>query len=78
MDELIRSDMGRAGVQGMPVAAIAILPSLSGGRRMVESGVSIGVFLSNGSAKLIVNRRSAQVEGLDLSADVLALAEVIR
>ncbi len=48
------------------------------GRLLAQRGVSLGVFLTDGVPKLIVNLRSAQVEGLDLSADLLALAEVIR
>ena len=54
------------------------LPSLSGGRQLVEQGVSIGVYLSEGMPRLIVNRRSAQVEGLDVSAELLGVSEVIR
>lgn len=54
------------------------LPSLGSGRALVEQGVSMGAFVSETGAKLIVNRRSMQVENIDLPAQVLAIAEVIR
>ena len=54
------------------------LPSLASGRGLVEQGVSMGVFLSETGAKLIVNQRSMQIENIDLPAQVLAIAEVIR
>ena len=54
------------------------LPSLASGRGLVEQGVSMGVFLSETGAKLIVNQRSMQIENIDLPAQVMAIAEVIR
>ena len=54
------------------------LPSLASGRELIEQGVSMGVFLSETGAKLIVNQRSMQIENIDLPAQVMAIAEVIR
>ena len=54
------------------------LPSLGSGRELVERGVAMGVFLSDTGAKLIVNQRSMQIENIDLPAQVMAIAEVIR
>ncbi len=112
-------EIGSAGVQNMPVTAIAVqfrsvaalleqfdeegvtavyvpealttalssiqqvtrarrLASLAEVRGLVEQGLSMGVFLSEDGLKLIVNRRSMQVEEVDLPAQVLALSEVVR
>jgi hypothetical protein len=54
------------------------LTSIGSGRALVEQGVSMGVFVSETGAKLIVNRRSMQIENIDLPAQVLAISEVIR
>jgi len=47
------------------------LVSLSGGQRLAAQGVSMGVFLSENGPRLILNRRSLQIEGADLSAGAL-------
>ncbi|MGY8779698.1 MAG: hypothetical protein ACKVIN_16460 [Longimicrobiales bacterium] len=54
------------------------LPSVAGGRRLVQLGISMGVFLSGTGTRLIVNERSMQIENVDLPAQVLVVAEVIR
>ena len=74
----VPESLGRALSSIQQVTRARGRPSLSPGRRMVDSGLSMGVFLSGGSPRLVVNLRSAQVEGLDLSAEVLALAEIVR
>ncbi len=54
------------------------LPSVAGGRRLVQLGISMGAFLSDTGARLIVNERSMQIENVDLPAQVLVVAEVVR
>ncbi len=54
------------------------LVSLSGGRRLGEQGVAMGVYMSGSGPRLIVNLRSLQIEGADISAEVLGISEIVR
>lgn len=54
------------------------VPSIAGSRRMVERGVSIGVYPAEASAPFAVNPRSAQVEGMRLAEQLLQIADILR
>lgn len=54
------------------------IPSLTRGRRLVKSGVSIGMYRSSGKTRLIINRKAAMVEGIRFSSALFAIATLIR
>jgi len=54
------------------------IPSLCGSRDLLEKGLSIGVYESGATAKILINLRAAKVEGMKLKAEMLSIAEVIK
>jgi hypothetical protein len=51
--------------------------SLGATKRMVEHGLSLGVYSSHGVARLALNARAGMVEGLDLDPAVILVATLI-
>ncbi len=56
----------------------AQVPTLTGERDYVEQGLSLGVSIVGGRPKLVVNVEASKAEGMDLSSQMLQLAEIIR
>ncbi len=56
----------------------AQVPTITNVRDYVEAGLSLAVDLVDGRPKLIVNLTASKAEGMDISSQVLQLAEVIR
>jgi hypothetical protein len=54
------------------------IASLASERALVEQGVTIGVTIENARPRLLVNLKASKAEGLDLTAQMLQLAEVIK
>ena len=54
------------------------IASLASERALVEQGVTIGVTIENARPKLLVNLKASKAEGLDLTSQMLQLAEVIK
>lgn len=54
------------------------IASLASGRAHVEQGVTLGVTIENARPRLLVNLKASKAEGLDLSSQMLQLAEVIK
>jgi hypothetical protein len=51
--------------------------TLTDRRENVEKGLAVGVTVTHGRPKLIVNLATARAEGMDLSSEVLRLADVV-
>lgn len=56
----------------------ARVTTMSGVPRHVELGAAIGVGLRGGRPRIFVNVRASRLEGADLSAELLKLAEIVR
>jgi hypothetical protein len=54
------------------------LMSIGATRRLVEQGLSLGVFMQGDVPRLVINERSARVEGLDLKPAVRLISHIIR
>ena len=54
------------------------LLSLGGNGEMVKQGLAMGVYLDKGSPRLIINRRAAKIEGLDLVPAIELIATTIK
>jgi hypothetical protein len=54
------------------------IASLASERALIEQGVTIGVTIESARPKLLVNLRASKAEGLDLTSQMLQLAEVIK
>lgn len=54
------------------------IASLASGRAHVEQGVTLGVTIENARPRLLINLKASKAEGLDLSSQMLQLAEVIK
>ena len=54
------------------------IASLASARMLVEQGITMGVTIEGTRPKLLVNLVASKAEGLDLSSQVLQLAEVIK
>lgn len=54
------------------------IASLTSGRALVEQGITIGVSMEGSRPKLLVNLVASKEEGLNLAAQMLQLAEVIK
>lgn len=66
-------------VRGVTAATRKLhIASLAGTRALVEQGISMGVTIEGARPKLLVNLVASKAEGLDLSSQVLQLAEVIK
>ncbi len=60
------------------VAQSKKIPSVGGTKEIVEKGASLGVYVTDGVPKLVVNIKTSRLEGMDFSADLLGIATVIR
>lgn len=56
----------------------AHVTTMTGVARYVDDGIGLGVGLRGGRLRILVNLEACRIEGADLSAEVLKLAEVIR
>ena len=54
------------------------LLSLGGNGELVKQGLAMGVSLDKGSPRLIINRRAAKIEGLDLVPAIELIATTIK
>ena len=54
------------------------IASLASERSLVEQGVTLGVTIESSRPKLHVNLKASKAEGLDLTSQMLQLAEVIK
>ncbi len=54
------------------------LLSLGGNGELVKQGLAMGVYLDKGSPRLIINRRAAKIEGLDLVPAIELIATTIK
>jgi hypothetical protein len=54
------------------------IASLASERALIELGVTIGVTIESARPKLLVNLKASKAEGLDLTSQMLQLAEVIK
>ena len=54
------------------------LLSLGGNGELVKQGLAMGVYLDKGSPRLIINRRAAKIEGLDLVSAIELIATTIK
>lgn len=52
--------------------------TMSGVRRHLESGLALGVGLRGGRPRILVNIEASRLEGADLSAELLKLAEIVK
>lgn len=52
--------------------------TMAGSRSYVESGLSVAVIVLDRRPRLVVNLPASKAEGMDLSAEMLGLADVIR
>jgi hypothetical protein len=52
--------------------------SLGANKKLVEQGLSLGVYLKKGKPRLVVNQKAAQVEGLDLAPAIKLISTVIK
>ena len=53
------------------------IPSMAGDPDFVESGAAIGVYAKGTKRRLIINRAQAESQGMDLSARILKLADLV-
>jgi hypothetical protein len=67
-------DIGRLAAS----ARSAGVTTISGVPRHISQGLSVGVRVQGERPRLIINVRSARLEGADFSADLLRLAQVIK
>jgi hypothetical protein len=54
------------------------IASLASTRSLIEQGITLGVTIEGTRPKLLVNLAASKAEGVDLSSQVLQLAEVIK
>jgi hypothetical protein len=54
------------------------LLSVGGSKQLVEQGVSLGVYMKKSVPRLVVNQRSAKVEGLDLKPAIKLISTVVK
>ena len=52
--------------------------SLGANRKLVEQGLSLGVYRAKKAARLVVNQRSAKIEGLDLAPAIKLISTIIK
>lgn len=52
--------------------------TMSGVARYIESGLALGVGLRGGRPRILVNVEASRLEGADLSAELLKLAEIVK
>ena len=52
--------------------------SIGGSKALVEQGVSLGVYMKKDVPRLVVNERSAKVEGLDLKPAIRLISTIIK
>jgi hypothetical protein len=70
---------GRQCVRAVTAATRKLrIASLTSGRALVEQGITIGVSMEGSRPKLLVNLVASREEGLNLAAQMLQLAEVIK
>lgn len=53
------------------------IPTLSGSRTMVEAGIGVGVLASDQGIRILINRKAAAANGMDLDARVYKSAELV-
>lgn len=74
----IHSSAQRSVTSILQVSRSRNVPSFGDSIDMIEQGVSIGVCKVNGKPKLSINLRASKAEGMDLSVQLLKLAQVIK
>ena len=74
----IHPSMNTALSSAQQIARGKKIPSMGNTKKVVEQGVSLGVYLVDGAPKLVVNLRASKVEGLALSADLLRVSTIVK
>lgn len=79
---LDKANAGEFNMLYIDVSARGALSSLQqvtrGNGELVKQGLAMGVYLDKGSPRLIINRRAAKIEGLDLVPAIELIATTIK